>query len=121
MLSTTDQEKLQQFFSGKPVKKAFLFGSYARNTEIEDVSDIDILVELDYSRHIGFEFIQMVLDLERILHKKVDLVATDGLSKYVKPFVQKDKVLIYERAAKKPLNGAASGNFAGTRNPVPIY
>jgi hypothetical protein len=33
-----------------------------------------------------------------LLHRKVDLVAEDGLSKYVKPYVDKDKILIYERA-----------------------
>ncbi|SEA74319.1 hypothetical protein SAMN05443550_10532 [Pedobacter hartonius] len=36
-------------------------------------------------------------ELEQILQKKVDLVSYEGLSKYVKPFVDKDKVLIYER------------------------
>jgi len=35
--------------------------------------------------------------LERILKKKVDLVSYEGLSKYIKPLVDKDKVLIYER------------------------
>ena len=97
-LSAIDKQKLSQFFAAKPVKKAYLFGSYARNTAVKE-SDIDILVELDYSRHIGFGFIQMIIDLEKILNAKVDLVTTDGLSKYAKPFVDKDKILIYERAA----------------------
>jgi predicted nucleotidyltransferase len=57
------------------------------------------LVELDYSQHIGFGFIKMITDLEGLLHRKVDLVSEDGLSKYVKPFVDKEKILIYERAA----------------------
>ena len=86
-------------FARKPVKKAYLFGSYARETALTETSDIDILVELDYSKHIGLGFIQMILDLEKMLNAKVDLVTTDGLSKYVKPFVEKDKILIYERAA----------------------
>lgn len=91
-------DKLQQFFADKPVKKAYLFGSYARN-EADADSDIDLLVELDYSKPIGLGFVQMVLELEIMLHTKVDLVTEDGLSKYVKPYVDKDKQLIYERAA----------------------
>lgn len=98
-LSVTDKLKLQNFFARKPVKKAYLFGSYARQTALKETSDIDILVEMDYSKHIGLGFIQMIFDLEKILNTKVDLVTTDGLSKYVKPFVEKDKILIYERAA----------------------
>lgn len=88
--------KLNKFFADKPVKKAYLFGSYARN-EAEKGSDIDILVELDYSQPIGMKFFGFQSELEKILNKKVDIVTSDGLSKYVKPFIDKDKILIYER------------------------
>jgi uncharacterized protein len=97
-LSVIETDVLKQFFAGKPVKKAYLFGSYARNTATAE-SDIDILVELDYSRHTGLGFVQMLLDLEKLLHTKVDLVTTDGLSEYARPFVDQDKILLYERAA----------------------
>jgi predicted nucleotidyltransferase len=97
-LSLSEKLMLQQFFAKKPVKKAYLFGSYARKTAVEG-SDIDILVELDYTKHIGFNFVQMILDLEQILKKKVDLIPTDGVSKYMESFIGNDKVLIYERAA----------------------
>ena len=36
-------------------------------------------------------------ELEALLRKKVDLVSADGLSHHVKPFVDKDKILIYEK------------------------
>ena len=90
--------KLYNFFSGKPVKKAYLFGSYARN-EARNNSDIDILVELDYTQPIGMKFFGFQSEIEDILKMKVDLVTSDGLSKYVKPFTDKDKILIYERKA----------------------
>ncbi len=95
-LSIADKLLLQQFFAGQPVKKAYLFGSYARN-EADSKSDIDILVELDFSKHIGLGFIQMQLDLEELLHKKVDLVTTDGLSSHIAPFIHMDKLLIYAK------------------------
>ena len=95
-LSGNDIEIIQDFFSGKPVLKAYLFGSYSRN-EADSDSDIDILVDLDYSQHIGLGFVQMKLDLEQKLHKKIDLVSSQAVSKRLLPFVNKDKQLIYER------------------------
>lgn len=87
---------IKDFFSRQPVLKAYLFGSYGRGNENKD-SDIDLLVELDYSQPIGLEFIQMKLDLQNLLSKKVDLVSTRGLSKYIQPILDKEKKLIYAR------------------------
>jgi uncharacterized protein len=95
-LSTADKLLLQQYFAGIPVKKAYLFGSMARN-EANIESDVDILVELDHSEPIGMKFFIYQSDLEELLHKKVDLVTTEGISRHIKPLIEKDKVLIYER------------------------
>ena len=35
-------------------------------------------------------------ELEALLNKKVDLVSSERLSRHVRPFVDKDKILIYE-------------------------
>ncbi len=96
-LSISNKLILQQYFAGKPVKKAYLFGSSARN-EAGKKSDIDILVELDHSNPIGMKFFIFHQELEELLNVKVDLVSTEGLSKYIKPLIDKDKILIYERA-----------------------
>lgn len=96
ILSEQHIDYIKNFFSGRPVKKAYVFGSYSRD-EADENSDIDILVELDHSKPIGMKFFSYKDELEQILQKKVDLVSDEGLSKYVKPFVDKDKVLIYER------------------------
>ena len=87
---------IQRYFRDKPIFKAFVFGSFARG-EADSNSDYDILVELDYSKKIGMEFIQMKLDLADLLKRNVDLVSDRALSKYIRPFVDKDKILIYER------------------------
>ena len=81
---------------GYGVLQIGLFGSFVRNQGTEN-SDIDLLVELDYSQPIGLEFIQMQLDLQNLLSKKVDLVSARGLSKYLKPILDKEKKLIYAR------------------------
>lgn len=96
ILSSTDRLLLQQFFAGIPVKKAFLFGSRARN-EANANSDVDILVELDHSKPIGMQFFVYQQDLEMLLHKKVDLISTEGVSRHIQPYIDKDKILIYER------------------------
>jgi predicted nucleotidyltransferase len=95
-LSAIEKQILQQYFAGIPVKRAYLFGSMARNEARPD-SDIDILVELDHSKPIGMKFFLYQSDLEELLHKKIDLVTAEGLSRHVKPFIDKDKILIYER------------------------
>jgi predicted nucleotidyltransferase len=42
------------------------------------------------------KFFSYQRELEDMLHKKVDVVTSDGLSKYVRPYIEKDKILIYE-------------------------
>jgi len=39
----------------------------------------------------------MQLELEEILERKVDLVSSKGISKYIKPIVDTEKKLIYAR------------------------
>ncbi|MDX1913226.1 MAG: nucleotidyltransferase domain-containing protein [Saprospiraceae bacterium] len=95
-LSKQKINAIRSYFQDKPVLKAYLFGSFARG-EADRKSDVDILVELDWSQKIGLFYVQMQLDLEEILHRKVDFVAEDGLSPYIRPHIEADKVLIYER------------------------
>ena len=89
-------EKIADCFRNKPVKKAFLFGSVSRNEEDEN-SDVDILVELDYSQPIGLGFIRMKLELEDLLKRKVSLLTSKSVSKYIQPFIDSEKILIYEK------------------------
>ena len=97
-LSTNDKKLLRRFFAARPIRKAYLFGSYARKKALGK-SDIDILVELDHSEPIGMKFFSYQVELEALLKKKIDLVSSEGLSFHVRPFVDKDKALIYEQGA----------------------
>ncbi len=95
-LSAKDIQIVKDYFSGQPVIKAYLFGSFSRN-DAENDSDVDILVDLDYSKHIGLGFVTMQADLQQKLHKKIDLISSKAVSKFIQPFIDRDKVLIYER------------------------
>ncbi len=89
-------QQLRDYFRTQLVIRAWLFGSYADGTATEE-SDVDILVELDYEQHIGLSFAGMWLDLQDMLQKKVDLVTEDGVSKYIRPRIEAQKKLIYEK------------------------
>ena len=95
-LDSSRIENLKDFFSTQPVLKAWLFGSFAKGLA-DAQSDVDILVDLDYSQRIGLRFIQMQIDLEKILQTKVDLVSSNGISVHLKPFIDREKKLIYAR------------------------
>ncbi len=97
MLSKQRQKIIIEFFENKPVKNAYLFGSYARNEESVK-SDIDILVDLDYQNGADFfMFIDMKENLSLLLKTKVDLVSSNGLSRHIKPAIESEKVLIYSK------------------------
>ena len=89
-------ELIKSYFKTRPVLKAYLFGSYVHGNA-DNTSDIDILVDLDYDQRIGLQFIQMKIDLEKLLDNKVDLVSSNGISKYIKPIVDSEKQLIYAK------------------------
>ena len=89
--------RLAQYFETQPVKKVWLFGSYARGEECAE-SDVDLLVQFDYSQRIGLRYFGMYEDLKSLLGKSVDLVSEPYLKSFALPSVQKEKVLVYERA-----------------------
>jgi predicted nucleotidyltransferase len=93
--------KAAAYFTGRPVIRAYVFGSWSKG-EQTPTSDIDILVELDYDKG-GASFdnwCEMQDDLSALLHSKVDLVSANGLSKFIAPYIHSSKKLIYERSQR---------------------
>ena len=90
--------KIREYFKSQPVKKAWLFGSFARNEE-SPTSDIDILVDYDETHGVVslFRMGGMLMDLSRIAGRKVDLVEINGIMDFAKASIDRDKILIYER------------------------
>ena len=62
-------------------------------------SDIDILIDLDNSVPMGLlTYSGMIYTLESKIGRKVDLVTSGTLKPFATESVNRDKVLIYERA-----------------------
>jgi predicted nucleotidyltransferase len=72
------------------VKKIAVFGSVSRGDSTDD-SDVDILVE--FSRPIGIQFIDLAMELEELLNRKVDLVSRNAIKP--KYFLQIENELKY--------------------------
>ena len=71
-LSAIDRKLLRRYFVNRPIRRAYVFGSYARGTAARENSDLDILVE------------------SRPRERR-------GPFRHLKPFVDQYKVLIYEK------------------------
>ena len=97
-LDSSQISEINNYFKDKPVLRAYLFGSCARD-EADDKSDIDILVELDYAQPIGLEFVQMQLDLQDLLNRQVDLLSEKAIPKHIQPYIEQDRVLVYARGS----------------------
>jgi uncharacterized protein len=81
------------------VKRISVFGSYARGEETAK-SDIDLLVALKPSHlrpALGlFEVIRLEGELKKKLGREVDLITEEGLNPRRKPYIERDRVVIYE-------------------------
>lgn len=89
---------IKDYFAGQPVLQAYLFGSCARGEE-DDNSDVDLLVTYDPKQKVTlFTISEMMLSLQQLINRPVDLIEESGLKAFAVPSANKDKILIYERA-----------------------
>lgn len=79
-------------------RRISVFGSIARGKATPD-SDIDLLVELKPAGRrpvLGFKWFRLETELGQLLGRKIDMISEAELSIHLKPFVEKDRVLLYE-------------------------
>ena len=98
MDTPTMKKVIADYFKTQPVLKAWLFGSFARGEE-RPHSDVDILFVPDYSGKPFTLFTHggMLMDLQELLGREVDLVVEGTLRPYAAETANRDKILIYER------------------------
>jgi predicted nucleotidyltransferase len=94
-LTTTQINQIKTFFADKPVKKVYIFGSYARG-DADENSDVDLLIDWDYTKEIGWEYAGWWEEIKELLQKDVDFVSIKYISPLIENYINKDKILIYE-------------------------
>ncbi len=89
--------KVQKYLSTIPVRKAWVFGSFARGEETP-ASDLDLLVDYMADAKLSLlDVIKYKLQLESIVGREVDLIENGYLKPFAIASAERDKYLIYER------------------------
>lgn len=88
---------IRQVLSGfKSVKKAWIFGSFARDTEGPS-SDIDILIDVPPDEEFTlFDIAEIQESIQNKVRKKVDVVMVSAILPKIKERINPDIKLIYE-------------------------
>ena len=69
------KERVGAVFADKEINFAYLFGSYAKN-EATERSDVDLLIS---GAITGLDFFSLGGELERALHKRVDVIRVEDV------------------------------------------
>jgi len=91
------KEQITEFCQKYHIKKFAFFGSVLRDSFRPD-SDVDILVDFDYSVPIGLmEIAGIEIELSKMIGREVDLSTPDDLSDYFRDKVLTQAEVLYER------------------------
>ncbi|MRG47079.1 nucleotidyltransferase [Chitinophaga sp. SYP-B3965] len=83
---STHGDKIKAF----GVKELGLFGSFKKDTNIHNDSDVDFLIEFEKGQKSYDNFMGVSTYLEELLGRKVELVTPQSLSKYIGPHILKE-------------------------------
>lgn len=89
-------KKVSTILSDFSIKRAILFGSYAKNTQ-DSNSDIDIVVDSG-GKLLNIGFYGLLEELVEVLEKKVDLIEISEIKKGSQIYkdIQEEGIIIYE-------------------------
>jgi uncharacterized protein len=90
-----DEAQLADLCQRYRVRELSMFGSAARG-EMRPDSDIDLLVEFLPNAQVDLvDYAGLMLDLSRLLGRKVDLVSKNGLKPLIRDSVLEEARLVY--------------------------
>ncbi len=92
-LRQTQIKKIQSILKKHDVKRADLFGSYARG-DADKNSDIDILFQFKGRKSL-FDHSGLKIDLEKNLKKDVDVITYRSVNHRLKPYIMENLVSIF--------------------------
>jgi len=90
------KEYINKIAESYQIDKVYLFGSMARN-DMDDNSDIDLVVVFDGKANLGDRFLNFILDIQKKFNRRADVITEKMLSKnpYFKKNVENDLEIIY--------------------------
>ncbi len=90
-------EAIAEFCQRNHIRKLSLFGSVLRD-DFTPESDVDVLVEFEPGKTPGLAFFSMGRDLSSMLHRRVDFLTAEELSRYYRTEVLGEAVPVYDAA-----------------------
>jgi len=95
------KQTVSDYFKDKPVKRVYLFGSYARG-DADENSDVDLLVDLDRSKKVGWTFFSWLEELQSRFQSKIDLISNVDKPEQTTNWgfmqrINREKYLLYEK------------------------
>ncbi|OGM08509.1 hypothetical protein A2Z67_02145 [Candidatus Woesebacteria bacterium RBG_13_36_22] len=88
-----DTKRLQKICESNDISYLGLFGSFAIGQEQED-SDVDLLVDFSSTKSL-LEKGRVLIELQNLFNKEVDLVSRNNIKPSLKPFINKQLVTLY--------------------------
>ena len=91
------KKKLEPIFKNAPIKKAILFGSYAKGEQHSN-SDVDIVIDSE-GKLLNIHFFGVLEDITECLDKQVDLIEISEIRNpsQIYDTIEKEGVTLYER------------------------
>ncbi len=95
MTTKAIEKKIVPILKRQGVIKAAIFGSAARG-KMRKKSDIDLLLKISKDKTF-FDLLNLKLELEDELKRKVDIVEYEAINPLIKKEVLKEQIKIYEK------------------------
>jgi hypothetical protein len=84
------RSKITKILKKNDVKRAALFGSFARG-DARDTSDIDLVIEFRGKKSL-FDLVGLKIELEESIHRNVDIMTYKSLHPLLKSKILKEQV-----------------------------
>jgi len=88
-----DTKKLQNICEANDISYLGLFGSFAIGKQRED-SDVDLLVDFNNTKSL-LEKGRILIELQNLFNREVDLVSRKNIKPFLKPFINKQLITLY--------------------------
>lgn len=95
MITKEQQFKIKEITEKFKPKMIGIFGSYARGENIKE-SDLDLLIEFENKINL-LDLIGLEQELSEQLGVKVDLITNQSVNDQLRPYIEKDLIILSEK------------------------